>query len=81
MKAGLATLRRANRQWPMVLAILMAWALVAKTRPAHAHALLTRSDPVPGVVLPVNLPATRISLWFTEPVEVAFNAIAVLTGA
>lgn len=52
------------------------------TAPAlcRAHALLERSEPAAGVVLAVDQAPRSVSLWFTDPVEVSSNAIAILNG-
>ena len=60
------------------LAALALVALLAAPHAARAHALLERSAPAPGGVVPADRPPSRISLWFTEPIEVDANALAVL---
>ena len=67
--------------WCAALATFALCVLVAEPPPAHAHALLDRSDPRPGVTIPTDRPPPRISLWFTEPVQVAFNGVAVLDSS
>src|SRR5258708_2938179 len=46
--------------------------------PASAHALLLATTPAAGTVSPADSPPRVVSLQFSEPIEVAFNAIAVL---
>lgn len=46
--------------------------------PSHAHALLERSSPAAGTVVATDRVPQKLSLWFTEPVQASFNAIAVL---
>lgn len=48
---------------------------------ACAHALLERSEPVAGAVVAADGQPRMLSLWFTEPVQVSFNAVAVLDGS
>lgn len=54
--------------------------LLAMPLSSHAHALLERSEPSSGVVLPADRAPRGISLWFTEPVGVASSALAVLNA-
>src|SRR4051794_26172628 len=58
---------------------LAAAALAAPLRCA-AHAGLEKSEPAPGAVLRTGQPPSKVSLYFTEPVEVANNAVAVLNA-
>jgi copper transport protein len=46
-----------------------------------AHALLERSAPAAGTVIPTDQAPGNVSLWFSEPVEVAFNALAVSSNS
>jgi copper transport protein len=46
--------------------------------PASAHALLLTTSPSAGSVSLNDGPPRHVSLWFSEPVDVAFNAVAVL---
>jgi copper transport protein len=55
-------------------------ALCAAPALCRAHALLERSEPAAGVVIATDHAPRSISLWFTEPVGVSSNAIAVLNG-
>ena len=68
-------MRRLDR---LAVALLMALAFALVPLPASAHALLLRTDPAAGVVGPDDQPPARISLWFSEPVDVDFNAIVVI---
>ena len=64
------------------LALRLAVLLALCVAPAlcEAHALLERSEPAAGVVIAVDRAPRSISLWFSEPVAVSSNAIAVLNG-
>jgi len=55
--------------------------LVATGPSVEAHALLLQSDPAPGVAVPADQRPSRVSLWYSEPVEVTFNAVAVVDSA
>lgn len=68
------------RRFPALAALGLCLIVMPPAR-AGAHALLDRSDPPAGVALPVDRPPARVSLWFTEPVRVAFNGVAVLDGS
>src|ERR1051326_4508271 len=46
--------------------------------PVSAHALLLRTDPAAGVVGPADQPPAHVSLWFSEAVDVDFNAVVVI---
>ncbi len=77
---------RLLRAWPLLawwrpvlaLAGLLAGLLLPTPTPARAHALLLRSDPASGAAAAADQPPGRIALWYSEPVDVAFNAVAVL---
>jgi copper transport protein len=58
-------------------ALLLLWSVAL---PGQAHALLERSAPGAGVVLPADRPIRSVSLWFTERVSVAPGAIAVFAA-
>jgi methionine-rich copper-binding protein CopC len=70
-----APLRRAR-----ALALVALAALALAPPGAHGHARLGRSNPAPGLVVPADHPARRMSLWFTEPVGVGPGAVVVLDG-
>jgi copper transport protein len=65
----------AIRCW--IALVVAACALGMGAAPALAHASLSRSFPSPGAVL-AQAPG-EIRLWFTEPVELAFSRITLLT--
>jgi copper transport protein len=52
--------------------------LAGGTQGVFAHALLERSDPQPGVVLPSDRAPSKVALDFSESVEIAFNGLAVV---
>ena len=54
--------------------------LCAAFHASSAHALLDRSEPAAGAAFAADRAPKRLSLWFTEPVEARFNAVAVLDG-
>jgi copper transport protein len=56
---------------------LIAWAAMAS--PAQAHALLVRSDPADGGVLPVA-PST-VNLWFSEDIAPDFSSAQLLDAS
>jgi copper transport protein len=59
-------------------AVLAVMVMSAGAEVAQAHALLERSEPGAGTVVGTDSPLRQVSLWFSEPVSVAFNAISVL---
>src|SRR5919202_2962396 len=64
---------------PRPLLLLTAVLVASRPSPAAAHALLLRSEPAAGVVSPADRPPTRLTLWFSESVDVAaFAGIAVI---
>ena len=68
---------RSSLAWKGVALVLVIAALVL-SRPdsASAHANLADADPAPNSVL--DTPPSRITIWFTEPLEPSFSAIEVL---
>ena len=65
------------RGWSVV-ALVLAVAVLIVFRPdlASAHANLADADPAPNSVL--ESPPSRITIWFTEPLEPSFSTIEVL---
>jgi copper transport protein len=63
------------------LTALLMGILVTAGPPVEAHALLLRSDPAPGIAMPADQAPSRVSLWYSEPVDVTFNGVAVLDSA
>ena len=65
------------RGWSVV-ALVLAVAVLFVFRPdsASAHANLAGADPAPNSVL--EAPPSRITIWFTEPLEPSFSTIEVL---
>ena len=65
------------RGWSVV-ALVLAVAVLIVSRPdlASAHANLADADPAPNSVL--EAPPSRITIWFTEPLEPSFSTIEVL---
>src|SRR5712691_1697936 len=61
-----------------LLGALAALQLAFYPAPASAHALLLTTSPSAGSVSVNDGPPRQVSLWFSEPVDVAFNAIAVV---
>ena len=55
-------------------------ALCAASDPGHGHALLERSEPSAGTVIASDRAPRTLSLWFTEPVKVTSNGVAVLNS-
>src|SRR5262249_41219606 len=53
--------------------------LVVSPPTAEGHALLLRSDPPTGVA--IADPPQHVTLWFSEPVQVAPNGVAVVDGS
>ena len=68
---------RSSLAWKGVALVLVFAALVL-SRPdsASSHANLADADPAPNSVL--DTPPSRITIWFTEPLEPSFSAIEVL---
>src|ERR1051326_3062660 len=60
------------------IAALIALVATGQASVAYAHALLERSEPTPGSVAAADKTPTQVTLWFSEPVSVAFNSITVL---
>src|SRR5205823_1602365 len=71
-----ATMRLLAFAFVAVFALVFS-AFGRQANPAEAHALLERSDPGAGTVVTSDQPLTHVSLWFSEPVEVAFNGVEV----
>ncbi len=57
---------------------LAALGLACGPTPASAHAVLLNTTPAAGTVAPADAPPRQVALWFSEPVEVAFNGISVV---
>jgi methionine-rich copper-binding protein CopC len=53
--------------------------LVAASAPAHAHALLAKSEP--GRKATLAHPPSEVRLWFNERLEPAFSTLRVLDAA
>src|SRR6266571_9464029 len=68
---------RVRRQAP-ILVVLVLTLISVGAQGAYAHSLLERSEPAAGSVLSADSQPGHVSLWFSEPVNVAFNAISVL---
>ncbi len=62
--------------WRGRIALVALLLVLAPTSRAFAHALLVRSEPASG--LAVTSPPRTVSLWFSEPVQVAYNGVSVL---
>ena len=60
----------------VALALVFAALVLSRPDSASAHANLADADPAPNSVL--NTPPSRITIWFTEPLEPSFSAIEVL---
>src|SRR5438876_10803163 len=65
----------------VALIVLLSSTLGLEPDQAQAHALLERSVPAAGTVVPADQPPGGVSLWFSEPVEVAFNGVAVSSSS
>ncbi|MCA1645284.1 MAG: copper resistance protein CopC [Chloroflexi bacterium] len=65
-------------RWLRLLGVLVALGFGFNPGPASAHALLLSTTPAAGTVSSADGPPGQVSLVFSEPVEVTFNAIAVL---
>ena len=61
-----------------IAALVLVFAALVLSRPdsAFAHANLADAEPAPNSVL--DTPPSRITIWFTEPLEPSFSAIEVL---
>ncbi|HKQ29234.1 MAG TPA: copper resistance protein CopC, partial [Burkholderiales bacterium] len=64
----------------LALKLVALLALGALPLLARAHAMLERSDPAAGIVVAAERAPRVLSLWFTEPVGVTSNAIAVVNS-
>ena len=60
----------------VALALVFAALVLSRPDSASAHANLADADPAPNSVL--DTPPSRITIWFTEPLEPSFSAIEVL---
>ena len=60
----------------VALALVFAALVLSRHDSASAHANLADADPAPNSVL--DTPPSRITIWFTEPLEPSFSAIEVL---
>src|SRR5262249_61563524 len=67
-----------TRRWLLAALLRASATFIGAPRSAQAHALLSRSDPAPGAVMPADQAPRRLSLQFTEPVSVDRNAVVVL---
>ena len=63
------------RGWSVV-ALVIAALVLSRPDLASAHANLADADPAPNSVL--EAPPSRITVWFTEPLEPSFSTIEVL---
>ena len=60
----------------VALALVFAALVLSRPDSASAHANLADADPAPNSEL--DTPPSRITIWFTEPLEPSFSAIEVL---
>ena len=68
---------RGSLAWKGVaLALVIAALVLSRPDLASAHANLADADPAPNSVL--EAPPSRITVWFTEPLEPSFSTIEVL---
>ena len=68
---------RGSLAWKGVaLALVIAALVLSRPDLASAHANLADADPAPNSVL--EAPPSRITIWFTEPLEPSFSTIEVL---
>ena len=68
---------RGSLAWKIAaLALVFAALVLSRPDSAFAHANLADADPAPNSVL--DTPPSRITIWFTEPLEPSFSAIEVL---
>ena len=58
------------------LAVVLTVLLLSRPEPASAHANLADADPAPNSVL--ESAPSKITIWFTEPLEPSFSSIEVL---
>jgi methionine-rich copper-binding protein CopC len=57
----------------------LVWLLALLGAPAHAHALLAKSEPARKAML--SHPPSQVRLWFNERLEPAFSSLRVLDAA
>ena len=60
----------------VALAFVFAVLILSRPDTASAHANLADADPAPNSVLETG--PSKITIWFTEPLEPSFSAIEVL---
>jgi methionine-rich copper-binding protein CopC len=63
----------------LLMLVFGAFAIIANTPSAFAHAALVHADPAVGSTM--QNPPARVTLWFTEEVEPAFSSIHVFDSA